>query len=115
MEQITTPRMIGAAIAQARHASGLTQAQLAERAGVSRQLVNRLEMGTAGGIMFDKLLSVLSALGCSLFLGSNSEGEGHAQEPKPLPHVGHSPSPYADFTPAYKLDDSLFYAPEKDS
>lgn len=45
-----------------RQLSGLTQAQLADRAGVSRRTLIRLEHGD-GGVSIEKLLSVLRALG----------------------------------------------------
>ena len=41
---------------------GLTQAQLADRAGVSRDTLSRLESGT-GGVGLETLLRVLRALG----------------------------------------------------
>ncbi len=41
---------------------GLTQAQLADRAGVSRDTLSRLESG-AGGVGLETLLRVLRALG----------------------------------------------------
>ncbi len=41
---------------------GLTQAQLADRAGVSRDTLTRLESG-AGGVGLETLLRVLRALG----------------------------------------------------
>jgi transcriptional regulator with XRE-family HTH domain len=41
---------------------GLTQAQLADRAGVSRDTLSRLEHGD-GGVSTEKLLRVLRALG----------------------------------------------------
>lgn len=47
---------------------GLTQAQLADRAGVSRDTVARLEGGT-GGVGLETLLRVLRALGLLDLLG----------------------------------------------
>lgn len=45
-----------------RRLRGLTQAQLADRAGVSRSTVSRLETGD-GGVSLENLLRVLRALG----------------------------------------------------
>lgn len=45
-----------------RRLRGVTQAQLADRAGVSRETVIRLERGD-GGVGIEKLLRVLRALG----------------------------------------------------
>jgi transcriptional regulator with XRE-family HTH domain len=47
---------------------GLTQAQLADRAGISRDTLTRLERGT-GGIGLETLLRVLRALGLLDALG----------------------------------------------
>lgn len=47
---------------------GLTQAQLADRAGISRDTLTRLESGT-GGVGLETLLRVLRALGLLDVLG----------------------------------------------
>ena len=61
--RITLPRQLGIAVRQAREDAGMTQAQLAERAGVSVRLVVALELGDAAGIRADKLLPILTAAG----------------------------------------------------
>lgn len=81
MERIKTSRAMGSVIAQARMAKGLTQDQLARDAGISRQLVNRLEMGTASGIALSKLLSILERLDCALLV--DSDGQPLEREPSP--------------------------------
>lgn len=53
---------VGDAIAGWRKLRGLTQAQLADRAGVDRKTVMRLEQGN-GGVSTENLLRVLRALG----------------------------------------------------
>lgn len=53
---------LAAAVRTRRHQQGWTQAQLAERAQVSRDLINRLEGGSAR-VEVGKVLDVLSALG----------------------------------------------------
>lgn len=53
---------IGTVIAGWRKLRGLTQAQLADRAGVDRKTVLRLEKGD-GGVSTENLLRVLRALG----------------------------------------------------
>jgi transcriptional regulator with XRE-family HTH domain len=115
MESITTPRAMGAAIARLRHAKGLTQAQVAQQAGVSRQLVNRLEMGTAEGIMFDKLLAILAALDCTLFVGHDSEDAVSQQETSPVRHHVSQPVTNIELPSSYFLDDSLFAPTRKDA
>ena len=51
----------GGALRDARLAAGLTQAELAEAAGVSRELISRAESGRRG-VRFETLVEVLSAL-----------------------------------------------------
>ena len=99
LTQITLPRQVGLIVAPARKAAGLTQAELARRAGVSRQLVNRLEVGTANGIAFDKLLSVLKVVDCGLDIYPLSDDPSIIPVPSP---------PVLDDWNAYKLDESLF-------
>jgi transcriptional regulator with XRE-family HTH domain len=53
---------IGGGLAAWRRLRGLTQAQLADRAGVDRKTVLRLEKGE-GGVSTENLLRVLRALG----------------------------------------------------
>lgn len=57
---------IGYAIKDARSGLGLTQAQLAEAAGVSKRCLWSLELGQNPGVQLDKLLAVLKALGLDL-------------------------------------------------
>ena len=75
MRVVETPRMIGLEVSRARKAGGITQEQLARACGVSRQLVNRLEVGTATGIGLEKLLKVLSYLGLNLYIDSELDAE----------------------------------------
>jgi transcriptional regulator with XRE-family HTH domain len=55
-------RNVSAQIATWRKLRGLTQAQLADRSGVSRGTVSRLEAGD-GGVSGENMLRVLRALG----------------------------------------------------
>lgn len=70
MEPIENPRQAGIEVRRARQFAGLTQAQLAARAGVSTRLISSLELGDNPGIQLDKLLRVLAALGLSLRIGT---------------------------------------------
>jgi transcriptional regulator with XRE-family HTH domain len=65
--EIAIPRQIGLCVRNARKEQGLTQRELARRAGVSERLVLSLELGDAPGIRLDKLMSVTQALGIRLF------------------------------------------------
>jgi HTH-type transcriptional regulator/antitoxin HipB len=65
---ITTPARIGAAIRGARTRAGLTQNQLAERAGVSRRWLITLEQGQGERAELRKVLDTLDALDLDLTL-----------------------------------------------
>lgn len=55
-------RVVGEDVATWRKLRGLTQAQLADRAGVSRDTLTRLERGD-GGVSIENMLKVLRGLG----------------------------------------------------
>ena len=57
---------IGYAIKDARAELGLTQAQLADVAGISKRCLWSLELGQNPGVQLDKLLAVFKALGLDL-------------------------------------------------
>ena len=59
-------KQIGASILQERKQRGLTQAQLAERAGVSRATLSMLENGVIHEIGIRKVIRVLEFLGLEL-------------------------------------------------
>ena len=58
----TTVRDLGAAVRDARRQVGLSQQVLADRAGVPRQWVSRLETGSNPGAELRKVLDLLAAL-----------------------------------------------------
>lgn len=62
----STPAQLGAAIRDARKTAGLTQSQLADRAGVSRRWLITLENGKAPGAELTKILTTLAALDLQL-------------------------------------------------
>lgn len=68
---------LGSEIRKARLARGLTQADLAAEAGISRKTVNLLENGLVGDLGVRKVLTVLQELGLELRL------EPQAQPRKP--------------------------------
>lgn len=76
MQEIRQTRNIGSTVRTARLSQGLTQRQLAEKAGVSERSVLSLELGDATGMRFDKLCAILDSLGLHLFVGN--EPEAHA-------------------------------------
>ena len=59
---LTTPPQIGAAIRSARKRAGITQAELADRAGVSRRWLITLERGQAERAELGKILDTLDTL-----------------------------------------------------
>lgn len=67
--RISTPTDLGAAVREARTEDQLTQAELATRAGVSREWLIGLERGARPRAELTKILGVLSALDQPLMLG----------------------------------------------
>lgn len=59
---------IGTALRAARRQQGLTQAELAVRAGLSRTTINQLERGTLADLGIRKLADVLSCVGLDIGL-----------------------------------------------
>ena len=51
---------------QARIAAGLTQQQLADKSGVSRQNISRIEENRAGNVWLTTLIWIAGALGVSV-------------------------------------------------
>ncbi len=70
---LATVRDLGAAVRAARQQAGLSQQALADRAGVPRQWVSRLETGSNPGAELRKVLDVLAALGLTVTLGPSPE------------------------------------------
>jgi y4mF family transcriptional regulator len=66
--QVHTVRDLGAAVREARSHQGLTQAELASRAGVSRDWLVRLEQGHPR-LEVQLVLDVLAAAGLALATG----------------------------------------------
>ena len=65
---------IGAEIATHRKALGLTQTQLASRAGVSRATVTALETGAQRELGFNRLMAILVVLNLDLRLATANAG-----------------------------------------
>lgn len=75
---LATVRDLGAAVRDARRQTGLTQQAVADRAGVPRQWVSRLETGSNPGAELRKVLDLLAALNLVVVL------EPVAQPPEDL-------------------------------
>lgn len=114
MLRIDSPRSLGHAVAVARNAKGMTQAQLAASAGVSRQLVNRLEMGTASGIALEKVFAILGQVELTLQVG-NVEDDASAGEEDHVARQAYAPAITAEgLRELYPLEASLFGPPDHD-
>lgn len=85
LRRISTPLDLGAAVRDGRNAARLTQAELASRAGVSREWLIGLERGARPRAEFTKILAVLAALDQPFMLGDRGpegtvkEGTGKTQ------------------------------------
>ena len=78
---------IGYAIKDRRAQLGLTQAQVADAAGVSKRCLWSLELGQNPGVQLDKLTAVLKVLGLDLVIApcdapKGGEGRSKGNPPK---------------------------------
>ncbi len=74
---------IGYAIKDARAESGLTQAQVAEAAGISKRCLWSMELGQNTGVQLDKLLAVFRVLGLDLQIVAGEAPNREANEEVP--------------------------------
>ena len=81
---VATPRDIGAAIKERRRQLGLGQAELAARAGVSRQWLIQVEGGKPG-VAMGLVLRLLNTLGMRFTLDSPDQPKNYSDEPLDLP------------------------------
>ena len=80
---------IGYAIKDARSELGMTQAQLAEAARISKRCLWSLELGQNPGVQLDKLLAVFKALGLDLSIvaGEAPDSRAHEKKSEDIPAV----------------------------
>jgi len=71
-----TPTRIGSTIRALRSERGLTQAELAERAGISRRWLIDLEAGRGDNARLGMTLALLDTLGASLFIETDGQADG---------------------------------------
>jgi transcriptional regulator with XRE-family HTH domain/tetratricopeptide (TPR) repeat protein len=99
---VSVPDRLGARIRTLRYRRGLSQAQLAAKAGVGEKTLKRLEAGRTGTPHPDTLAAIAGALGLppeELFaLGEASAGSAADAEPSPPPAVHQLPRPPRNFT-----------------
>lgn len=82
---------VGAAIREERLDQGLTQAQLASHASVSREWLSGVERGERAGAELSKILRVLSALDLDMSFSSHpsrNPADEPAEAAPPLPSAG---------------------------
>lgn len=84
--RLRTPRDLGAAVRDERRARGLTQAELARTAGVSREWLIGVEQGKRPRAELEKILVVLAALELPLSIDDASPGP---RPNSPSPAEGH--------------------------
>jgi HTH-type transcriptional regulator/antitoxin HipB len=78
---LRTVRDVGAAVRRARGEAGLSQQALADRAGVSRQWLSRVEAGKGPSVEMGKVLDVLAALGLAIDLVTTPAAEATGDDP----------------------------------
>ena len=88
MKQIRSSREIGYIVRARRRDMGITQKELAQRAGVSERLIIALELGDATGIRLDKLLNVLVPLGLCLSVSGGLDDTSPAPQSVDYAYVG---------------------------
>ena len=78
---------IGYVIKDARSELGMTQARLAEMAGISKRCLWSLELGQNPGVQLDKLLAVLKVLGLDLSIvaGEAPNSVAHKKRSEGIP------------------------------
>lgn len=77
--RIQTPQRLGAAIRDARRAAGLTQVQLAAKAGVSRAWLIEIEAGVSERAELGKVLATVRALDLRLELSPADDAATDAE------------------------------------
>ena len=116
--RIKIQRQVGQMVTLARRSKNLTQGDVAKAAHVSRQLVNRLEMGGATGISLSKLMAILAAVDCSLWIEPDDAGMpgAGAVVPEADDLVSEQPleqeSLVWEVIHRYQLDTTLFETPK---
>ena len=87
MRPIQTSKAFGSAVRRARNEQGLTQAELAQRAGVGRPWLSELETGKRT-VELGRALSVVSALGLAVAFVPQPDVDGSALDLGQLIGVG---------------------------
>ena len=90
--RVVTPADLGNLVREARLAAGLTQEQLAKRAGSSRLWVNQVESGHPGASL-GKVLKLLTALDLVMDVAHSAKRPGRLAELRQRRNPVQAPSP----------------------
>lgn len=107
MKDILVARQVGQVVRETRRKLGLTQAELARRAGVSTRLVSGLELGDNAGVQLDKLLPILHVLGLAMTIydGAITDDEDEAEVTSVAESEGTPQEEASDVDPIAHLTD----------
>ena len=66
-------KLLRTELAEIRKSKGITQAQVAERSGLSKSTISNIESGEEKGVTLSSLMRYTRAINCSLFVKSKGE------------------------------------------
>ena len=70
---IIDSRLLRMELAEMRKSKNLTQAQVAERSGLSKSTISNIESGEEKGVTLNSIMKYARAIDCSLFIKSKGE------------------------------------------
>ena len=70
---IIDSRLLRMELAEMRKSKNLTQAQVAERSGLSKSTISNIESGEEKGVTLTSIMKYARAIDCSLFIKSKGE------------------------------------------
>ena len=70
---IIDSRLLRMELAEMRKSKNLTQAQVAERSGLSKSTISNIESGEEKGVTLNSIMKYARAIDCSLFVKSKGE------------------------------------------
>ena len=73
MDTIIDSRLLRLELAAIRKSKHLTQAQVAEKSGLSKSTISNIESGEEKGVTLASLMKYTRAIDCSLFVKSKGE------------------------------------------
>lgn len=73
IDTLIDTQLLRTELAEARKSKHLTQAQVAERSGLSRSTVSNIESGEEKGVTLASIMKYARAIECSIFVKSRGE------------------------------------------